>query len=123
MVMRGHSRFYHNFDVIVRSTAQREPDKRSFKWTLSVLPHDNEEGTFQLEVAKVSLFLHPSFRPHDKIELLGEPFEFTSTTYGEFPVRIRLHFEHKDMAPVDFYHYIRVLSILCYINSLIRVAL
>lgn len=106
--MGSHSRFYHNFNVIVRSTAQREPDKRSFKWTLSLFLQDNKESPFQLEIVKVSLFLHPSFRPHDKIELLGEPFEFTSTTYGEFPVRIRLHFERKDMAPVDFYHYVRV---------------
>ena len=99
------SRFYRTFDVITRSKTQREQNKRSFRWNLAVIVDDS---SFKMEVAKVTLFLHPSFHPNDRVELLEEPFEFAATTYGEFPIRIRLHFRQKSMAPVDFYHHVRL---------------
>jgi transcription initiation factor IIF auxiliary subunit len=51
-------------------------------WTLSVTP--------AAPVSRARFFLHPSFAPHDVVDILAAPFAITRAGWGEFPVRVAL---------------------------------
>lgn len=59
----------------------------------------------------VRVFLHPAYRPDDIVTLHEQPFTLERPAWGEFPVRIQLHFH--DAArnkPVDLYHQLSIFA-------------
>lgn len=65
----------------------------------------------------VRFFLHPSYRPNDIIDVLmpGPPgtftaLELTRSGWGEFPIRMQIHFWDPRNRPLEIVHYLRVLT-------------
>lgn len=57
---------------------------------------------------KVRFFLHPSYEPNDVIDVVHPPFHITRRGWGEFPVRVQLHFVDARNKPVDIIHHMKV---------------
>lgn len=56
---------------------------------------------------KVRYFLHESYKPHDIIDVTS-PFQLTRRGWGEFPIRVQLHFIHPLDKPVDIIHNLKL---------------
>ncbi|KAI8809449.1 hypothetical protein BJ742DRAFT_805122 [Cladochytrium replicatum] len=90
------------------------PDKReedtddfAFKWMVYVRgpPNDPDITSF---VRKVRFFLHPDYQPYDVCDALDPPFHLTRLGYGEFPIRVQLHFYNPDInRPVELVHQLK----------------
>lgn len=49
--------------------------------------------------------LHPSFKPNDIVELFSPPFHLSRRGYGEFPIKITVHFKNYDLnKPLEVVH-------------------
>lgn len=59
-------------------------------------------------VHKVRFFLHPSYRPNDLVEVTEAPFHLVRKGWGEFPLRVQLHFRDRWNKPVDVIHNLKV---------------
>lgn len=56
-------------------------------------------------VQKVRFYLHPSYRPNDVIDVTSPPFQLTRRGWGEFPIRLMVHFyQHVQQKPVQIIH-------------------
>ncbi|CAO1433355.1 unnamed protein product [Diamesa hyperborea] len=56
-------------------------------------------------VQKVRFYLHPSYRPNDVIDVTSPPFQLTRRGWGEFPIRLLVHFyKHVQQKPVQIIH-------------------
>jgi len=66
-------------------------------------------------VRKVRFFLHPSFEPNDLVDVVMPPFHLTRRGWGEFPVRVQLHFIDPRNKPVDIIHSLKVIVIYLFI--------
>lgn len=56
-------------------------------------------------VQKVRFYLHPSYRPNDVIDVTSPPFQLTRRGWGEFPIRLMVHFyKHVQQKPVQIIH-------------------
>ncbi|XP_058791581.1 uncharacterized protein LOC131664471 [Phymastichus coffea] len=80
----------------------REQNDATHKWTLYVI--DSQKSDLGNFVSKVRFFLHPSYQPNDVIELTSSPFHLSRLGWGEFPVRVQLHFKNNRNKPVDIIH-------------------
>uniref|UniRef100_A0A8C4NDN6 YEATS domain-containing protein 2 n=1 Tax=Eptatretus burgeri TaxID=7764 RepID=A0A8C4NDN6_EPTBU len=56
----------------------------------------------------VWFFLHPSYRPHDLVEISEPPFHLTRRGWGEFPVRVQLHFKDPRNKRLDIIHHLKL---------------
>jgi len=79
--------------------------QNSHKWTMYVRGVDGEDISHIIK--SVEFNLHPSF-PQPQREVHKHPFEITTFGWGEFEVRIRLHFNDPDEPPLDCYHNLRL---------------
>lgn len=55
-------------------------------------------------------FLHPAYKPHDVIDVHRHPFTLVRPAWGEFPLRIQLHFHDPRNKPVSILHPISLFS-------------
>jgi transcription initiation factor IIF auxiliary subunit len=109
------SRFYVRKRVIVGNTSQYvgQPGGKAptHKWMVYVRSGDgadgSEAGDLSEFIQRVRFFLHPSYAPNDVIEVLEPPYHLTRRGWGEFPVRVQLHFRHAQNKPVDVIHHLR----------------
>ena len=108
------SRFYVKKRVIVGNTSKYIPlegretnDKSTHKWMVYVRgpPKDPRIERF---IEKVWFFLHPSYRPNDIVEVKSPPFHLTRRGWGEFPVRVQLHFVDSRNKRVDIIHELKL---------------
>ncbi|KAJ2673675.1 hypothetical protein IWW42_002087 [Coemansia sp. RSA 1085] len=109
------SRFHVIRRVMLGNTSQfidlqqRPPGKErcTHKWTLFIrgLSETDMPGNY---IRKVRVFLHPSYRPDDIVDLTPPTFELTRWGWGEFPVRIQLFFCDKRNKPVDLVHMLKL---------------
>ncbi|KAJ2452924.1 hypothetical protein EV183_002593 [Coemansia sp. RSA 2336] len=109
------SRFHVIRRVMLGNTSQlidlqqRPPGKErcTHKWTLFIrsLSETDTPGNY---IRKVRVFLHPSYRPDDIVDLTPPTFELTRWGWGEFPVRIQLFFCDKRNKPVDLVHMLKL---------------
>jgi thiol-disulfide isomerase/thioredoxin len=76
------------------------------KWTIYI--RDNNKYDVGQFISKVRFFLHPSYKPNDVVELLSTPFYLSRYGWGEFPIRIQLHFTNSFNKPVDIIHYLKL---------------
>ena len=108
------SRFYLKKRIIIGNTSKyisidsrEENDKSTHKWMMYVRgpPEDPHIDRF---VKKVWFFLHPSYRPNDIVEVNKPPFHLTRRGWGEFPVRVQLHFIDPRNKRVDIIHELKL---------------
>ncbi|XP_078034745.1 YEATS domain containing 2 homolog D12 [Augochlora pura] len=82
-------------------------DAASHKWTMYVRGNkDNPE--IDDFVGKVRFFLHPSYRPNDVVEVTIPPFCLSRRGWGEFPLRVQLHFKSTLNKPMDIIHHLKL---------------
>ncbi|OXU25457.1 hypothetical protein TSAR_012047 [Trichomalopsis sarcophagae] len=86
------------------------PDLRgnnaSHKWTVYI--RDSEKSDLGQIISKVRFFLHPSYKPNDVVELISPPFHLARLGWGEFPIRVQLHFSNGIDKPVDIIHHLKL---------------
>ncbi|XP_070165829.1 uncharacterized protein D12 [Polyergus mexicanus] len=83
-------------------------DASSHKWTIYVRNDKDESANISTFVSKVRFFLHPSYRPNDVIEVTSYPFHLSRRGWGEFPVRVQLHFKNVLDKPIDIIHHLKL---------------
>ena len=76
------------------------------KWTVYI--RDSQKYDLGQCVSKVRFFLHPSYKPNDVIELTSPPFVLCRHGWGEFPIRVQLHFVNNFDKPVDIIHHLKL---------------
>ncbi|XP_067004518.2 YEATS domain-containing protein 2 isoform X2 [Anabrus simplex] len=82
-------------------------DDASHKWMVYVRG-PKEVPDVSSFVSKVRFFLHPSYRPHDVVDISTPPFHLARRGWGEFPVRVQIHFVHPLNKPVDIIHQLKL---------------
>ncbi|XP_011864385.1 PREDICTED: YEATS domain-containing protein 2 [Vollenhovia emeryi] len=83
-------------------------DASSHKWTMYVRGDKDENANIGTFVSKVRFFLHPSYRPNDIVEVTSYPFHLTRRGWGEFPLRVQLHFKNALNKPMDIIHHLKL---------------
>ena len=106
------SRFYITKRIIVGNTSQyllstTKSDPTTHKWMVYVRgpPEDGEISQF---INSVWFFLHPSYAPNDIIKVTQAPFHLVRRGWGEFPIRVQLHFINPNQRPVDIIHNLKL---------------
>ena len=109
-----YSRFYLKRRVIVGNTSQflkrstRVPNSSAtHKWMVYVRSGPNEPP-LHTYVNCVRFFLHPTYSPHDIVQLTTPPYHLTRLGWGEFPIRVQLHFKDPTHKPVDIIHCLKL---------------
>jgi transcription initiation factor IIF auxiliary subunit len=59
-------------------------------------------------VKKVRFFLHPSYKPYDVVDVDQPPFHLTRIGWGEFPIRLQVHFVDPVNPCIDLIHLVKV---------------
>ncbi|KAL6447446.1 hypothetical protein ACFW04_001559 [Cataglyphis niger] len=83
-------------------------DASSHKWTIYVRNDKDESANINTFISKVRFFLHPSYRPNDVVEVTSYPFHLSRRGWGEFPVRVQLHFKNALDKPIDIIHHLKL---------------
>lgn len=111
--MQG-SRFYTKRRVIVGNTSQylikslrSGSESSTHKWMVYVRGVPGEQSLHNY-VRAIRFFLHPSYRPHDIVQVGAPPFHLTRFGWGEFPVRVQLLFQNTRHKPVDIIHNLKL---------------
>lgn len=84
-----------------------DKDQSTHKWMVYVRGPRHEPGINHF-VKKVWFFLHPTYRPNDLVEVSQPPFHLTRRGWGEFPVRVQLHFYDQRNKRVDIIHTLKL---------------
>jgi len=66
------------------------------------------EPDISVFVKKVRFFLDKSFEPNDIVEVVEYPFQITRRGWGEFPVRVQVHFEGPKDKPINVIHTLKL---------------
>uniref|UniRef100_A0A4W3I899 YEATS domain-containing protein 2 n=1 Tax=Callorhinchus milii TaxID=7868 RepID=A0A4W3I899_CALMI len=108
------SRLYIKKTIVVGNVSKYiPPDKReendqsTHKWMVYVRG-SRKEPTIDHFVKKVWFFLHPSYKPNDLVEVSEPPFHLTRRGWGEFPVRIQIHFKDLRNKRIDIIHQLKL---------------
>ncbi|XP_033101925.1 YEATS domain-containing protein 2-like [Anneissia japonica] len=96
-----------NVSKYISADQREESDPSTHKWMVYVRGPSNEPSIDHF-VKKVWFFLHPSYRPNDLVEVKEPPFHLTRRGWGEFPIRIQLHFVDPRNKKVDIIHQIKL---------------
>ncbi|KAL3276558.1 hypothetical protein HHI36_011932 [Cryptolaemus montrouzieri] len=84
-----------------------EDDNLTHKWMMYVRgPKDSPDVSHFID--KVVFFLHPSYKPHDVVEVCEPPFHLSRRGWGEFPIRVQIHFRCTLNKPVDIVHNLKL---------------
>uniref|UniRef100_A0A4W6E6I2 YEATS domain-containing protein 2 n=1 Tax=Lates calcarifer TaxID=8187 RepID=A0A4W6E6I2_LATCA len=110
------SRLYAKKTIVVGNVSKYiPPDKReendqsTHKWMVYVRG-SRREPSIDHFVKKVWFFLHPSYKPNDLVEVSEPPFHLTRRGWGEFPVRIQIHFKDPRNKRIDIIHQLKLYS-------------
>uniref|UniRef100_A0A3Q1IK81 YEATS domain-containing protein 2 n=1 Tax=Anabas testudineus TaxID=64144 RepID=A0A3Q1IK81_ANATE len=110
------SRLYVKKTIVVGNVSKYiPPDKReendqsTHKWMVYVRG-SRREPSIDHFVKKVWFFLHPSYKPNDLVEVSEPPFHLTRRGWGEFPVRIQIHFKDPRNKRIDIIHQLKLFS-------------
>ncbi|XP_063742700.1 YEATS domain-containing protein 2 isoform X2 [Eleginops maclovinus] len=108
------SRLYAKKTIVVGNVSRYiPPDKReendqsTHKWMVYVRG-SRREPSIDHFVKKVWFFLHPSYKPNDLVEVSETPFHLTRRGWGEFPVRIQIHFNDPRNKRIDIIHQLKL---------------
>lgn len=92
-------------------------DSASHKWMVYVRGPKGEPDISSF-VSKVRFFLHPSYRPNDVVQVVCPPFHLSRRGWGEFPVRVQVHFSNSLNKPVDIIHNLKLDRTHCGLQTL-----
>ncbi|KAI9286197.1 hypothetical protein BC943DRAFT_359374 [Umbelopsis sp. AD052] len=110
------SRFYIKKRVIVGNVSKFIPiDKReaglrqyTHKWMIYVTTPPGDENIASF-ISCVRYHLHPSYKPNDVIDVNVPPFHLSRLGWGEFPIRVQLHFtDSRRNKLVDVFHQLKL---------------
>ncbi|KAJ2853810.1 hypothetical protein GGI22_004723, partial [Coemansia erecta] len=109
------SRFHVIRRVILGNSSQyvapqnRPPgeENSTHRWTVCIRSASTEHPADNY-IRKVRVFLHPSYRPDDIVDLVPPEFSLTRWGWGEFPVRLQVFFRDKRNKPVDLIHMLKL---------------
>ncbi|XP_078472814.1 YEATS domain-containing protein 2 isoform X2 [Lampetra planeri] len=108
------SRLYFKKTIVVGNVSKyiapekrEENDQSTHKWMIYVRG-SRREPRIDYFVKKVWFFLHPSYKPNDLVEVGEPPFHLTRRGWGEFPVRVQLHFKDLRNKRVDIIHQLKL---------------
>ncbi|GFO20318.1 yeats domain-containing protein 2 [Plakobranchus ocellatus] len=109
-----HARFKIKKKIIVGNVSKYIPvdnreanDMSSHKWMVYVRGPKSDPDISGF-VRKVWFFLHHSYKPNDLVEISSPPFHLTRRGWGEFPVRVQLHFVDPRNKKVDIIHHLKL---------------
>ncbi|KAJ7325065.1 hypothetical protein JRQ81_018085 [Phrynocephalus forsythii] len=109
-----HSRLFVKKTIVVGNVSKYiPPDKReendqsTHKWMVYVRG-SRREPSIDHFVKKVWFFLHPSYKPNDLVEVREPPFHLTRRGWGEFPVRVQIHFKDGRNKRIDIIHNLKL---------------
>ncbi|XP_069013320.1 YEATS domain-containing protein 2 isoform X1 [Embiotoca jacksoni] len=108
------SRLYAKKTIVVGNVSKyippdmrEENDQSTHKWMVYVRG-SRREPSINHFVKKVWFFLHPSYKPNDLVEVSEPPFHLTRRGWGEFPVRIQIHFKDPRNKRIDIIHQLKL---------------
>lgn len=108
------SRLYMKKTIVVGNVSKYiAPDKReendqsTHKW-MAYVRGSRKEPSIDHFVKKVWFFLHPSYKPNDLVEVSEPPFHLTRRGWGEFPVRVQIHFKDQRNKRIDIIHHLKL---------------
>ncbi|RUS90072.1 hypothetical protein EGW08_002185 [Elysia chlorotica] len=109
-----HSRFKIKKKIIVGNVSKYIPvdsreanDMSSHKWMVYVRGPKTDPDISGF-VRRVWFFLHHSYKPNDLVEVSSPPFHLTRRGWGEFPVRVQLHFVDPRNKKLDIIHHLKL---------------
>jgi transcription initiation factor IIF auxiliary subunit len=92
-------------------TERRDPSLKQFthKWMIYVVEPPQSKQEVSAFITCVRFHLHPSYKPHDVVDVTEAPFKLTRLGWGEFPIRIQLFFVDKRRnKTVDLIHHLKL---------------
>ncbi|XP_045907977.1 YEATS domain-containing protein 2 isoform X2 [Micropterus dolomieu] len=96
-----------NVSKYIPPDKREENDQSTHKWMVYVRG-SRREPSIDHFVKKVWFFLHPSYKPNDLVEVSEPPFHLTRRGWGEFPVRIQIHFKDPRNKRIDIIHQLKL---------------
>ncbi|KAI5092901.1 YEATS domain-containing protein 2 isoform X2 [Silurus meridionalis] len=96
-----------NVSKYIAPDKREENDQSTHKWMVYVRG-SRKEPTIDHFVKKVWFFLHPSYKPNDLVEVSEPPFHLTRRGWGEFPVRVQIHFKDQRNKRIDIIHNLKL---------------
>ncbi|XP_056630105.1 uncharacterized protein LOC130440794 [Diorhabda sublineata] len=82
-------------------------DNTTHKWMMYVRGEKDNPDISHI-VDKVIFHLHPSYKPHDVIEVRESPFHLSRRGWGEFPLRVQIFFKCPLNKPVSIVHNLKL---------------
>ncbi|KAI8380375.1 yeats family-domain-containing protein [Blakeslea trispora] len=111
------SRFYIKRRIIVGNVSKfiiperRDPALKQFthKWMIYVVEPPQSKESISAFITCARFYLHPSYKPHDVVDVTEPPFKLTRLGWGEFPVRVQLFFvDRRRNKAVDLIHHLKL---------------
>ncbi|XP_044146733.1 YEATS domain-containing protein 2 isoform X2 [Bufo gargarizans] len=96
-----------NVSKYIPPDKREENDQSTHKWMIYVRG-SRKEPSIDHFVKKVWFFLHPSYKPNDLVEVREPPFHLTRRGWGEFPVRVQIHFKDSQNKRIDIIHNLKL---------------
>uniref|UniRef100_A0A8D0GM44 YEATS domain-containing protein 2 n=1 Tax=Sphenodon punctatus TaxID=8508 RepID=A0A8D0GM44_SPHPU len=96
-----------NVSKYIPPDKREENDQSTHKWMVYVRG-SRREPSINHFVKKVWFFLHPSYKPNDLVEVREPPLHLTRRGWGEFPVRVQIHFKDSQNKRIDIIHNLKL---------------
>ncbi|XP_027717599.1 YEATS domain-containing protein 2 isoform X1 [Vombatus ursinus] len=96
-----------NVSKYIPPDKREDNDQSTHKWMVYVRG-SRREPSINHFVKKVWFFLHPSYKPNDLVEVREPPFHLTRRGWGEFPVRVQVHFKDNQNKRIDIIHNLKL---------------
>uniref|UniRef100_A0AAR5QKI3 YEATS domain-containing protein n=1 Tax=Dendroctonus ponderosae TaxID=77166 RepID=A0AAR5QKI3_DENPD len=88
-----------------------EQNNLTHKWMVYVKIYKKTEGEPEVTdsiINKVVFYLHPSYKPHDVVDISNPPYHLSRRGWGEFPLRVKIFFKSLKNKPVDVIHQLKL---------------
>ncbi|CAH1173603.1 unnamed protein product [Phaedon cochleariae] len=107
--LRNRKRKQHRLVIgnISKWMPSSEDDNTTHKWMMYVRGGKDQPEISHI-IEKVVFYLHPSYRPHDVIEVSESPFHLTRRGWGEFPLRVQIFFKCPLNKPISIVHNLKL---------------
>lgn len=96
----------HYFKLFIRDVNFKSKNRHP----LNDLSYNLNDRGILKHIKFVRFILHPAYKPNDVIDIYEQPFVIEKPAWGEFPVRIQLHFLDEKNKPVDLVHLLSIFS-------------
>ena len=87
-------------------SSQYNKDLITHKWMIYL--RSPNCAKLEAYIKKVVFYLHFSYKPYDVVEVRSPPFQLIRRGWGEFPIRVQLHFKDARNKRVDINHLLKL---------------